>query len=380
MSKREKRLYILLVLVFILYVVVEQYKPEPISWEPTFAQQDRQPYGGYVLYDRLGDFFPEKELSFQTLYEHGDSLPAQFVILASQFEPTEEDLETLMGILGQGNDVLIAASYFSVTFLDTLGLHLDQEFQEATLNLGDSIQISWEDRQVYYPQNQLVGLFDLDSATEWTVVAEAKKPVAIYRPFGAGRLILSTHPLAFTNYGILKHDGMAFPERVLNLMRPHAVVYNRYYHSGRMESQTPLRYLISQPPLRWALNLTLLGILVLLIVGSRRKQAEIQLRDPKNNITIQFIKTMGGLYHREGRHAGAAQKLISHFLIALKEKYFISNLHDESTYQALAVKAGIKKAEVVQTFELIQHVKSGGSVSEQMLGELNQKIEKFNIK
>ena len=46
----------------------------------------------------------------------------------------------------------------------------------------------------------------------------------------------------------------------------------------------------------------------------------------------------------------------------------------------LVSRSGLKKSEVIQTFEIIQHVKNGGNVSEQMLTELNQKIEKFNIK
>ena len=60
MSKKERRLYIFLAVIFVLYVVVEQYKPEPLVWIPTFAQKDKQPYGGYVLYEQLDDFFAAK--------------------------------------------------------------------------------------------------------------------------------------------------------------------------------------------------------------------------------------------------------------------------------------------------------------------------------
>ena len=380
MSRKERRLYIFLAVVFVLYVVVEQYKPEPLVWIPTFAQKDKQPYGGYVLYERLDDFFEEKSISFETLYEHGDSINSDMIILASNFEPGLADLEALMGILDEGNNVIIASSIFSENFLDTLGLKLDQEFKEATLQFADSLKVSYRDQSTYYPKSQVLAVFDIGDSLDWSVDASIDQPIVIHRKFGEGRLILSTHPLAFTNYGILKSGGLGLPEMMLSHLDPDKVIYNRYYHSGRMESTSVFRYFISQPSLRWALNLTLLSILLLLFIGSRRKQAKIDLLDPRTNTTIQFIKTMGGLYHREGRHVSAAQKMVSHFLKSLKERYYISNLFEDSTYQTLAVKTGLKKSEVIQTFEIIQHVKNGGNVSEQMLTELNQKIEKFNIK
>lgn len=380
MSRKEKRLYVFLALLFVMYVVVEHYKPEPLVWVPTFDQNDKQPYGGHVFYDRLGDFFTEKELSFQTMYEHGDSLEGQIIILSSEFRLSKEDLEIMMSRLRKGNDLLIASSFFEKAFLDSIGLKLDTDFKSASIQAMDSVKITFEGEEVYYPKGQIVAVFDLKDSSGWNVVAHAHKPVVVYKNFGEGRLVLSTHPLAFTNYGLLKSDGLFLPELAMNHLRPGVVSYNRYYHSGRLESQTPLRFLISQPPLRWALNLTLVAIVILLVVGSRRKQAKIGLLDPKTNTTIQFIKTLGGLYYREGKHKNAANKLVSHFIKTLKEKYYITNLFDESTYHSLAVRTGMKKADVIKTFEIIQHIRKGHVVSEPMLLELNKRIEEFNIK
>ena len=379
MSKKEKRLYIFLAVFFILYVIVEQYKPEELVWIPTFSQKDKQPYGGYVLYERLDDFFESKELSFQTIYELRDSTYDNLMILATEFSPPEEDVEVLLQKIANGSSAFIGASYFSESFLDSLGLELDNEFFEpTTIGTVDSVKVRIGDEGAYYPSNLVLTAFEKDSS--WVAAATSKKAILIYKNFGKGKLILTTLPLAFTNYGLLKSEGLKLPALALNLLSTGKVVYNRYYHSGRMESETPLRYLISQAPLRWALNLTLLGLIVLLIIGSRRKQRVIPVLDPKENTTLLFIKTMGGLYHREGKHASASQKLISHFLKSIREKYYIKDLFNEAAYAQLSSKTGIKKTEVIQTFEIIQHVKNGGMVSEDMLTELNQRIEKFNLK
>ncbi|HEX8428578.1 DUF4350 domain-containing protein [Hymenobacter sp.] len=50
------RWYLLgLALLFGAYVAVEYYRPKPLDWTPTFQNNDKIPYGTYVLYDVLPD-------------------------------------------------------------------------------------------------------------------------------------------------------------------------------------------------------------------------------------------------------------------------------------------------------------------------------------
>src|SRR5690606_37112462 len=110
--RKEKLLYIILAVLFVTYVIVEYHSPKPLDWTITFAQNDKNPYGSYVLYDRLDDFFPEKAVSFQTLYEAKDA-EAQLLILATDFTPSDADIDGIHDILDQGRTVLIGAQMFS---------------------------------------------------------------------------------------------------------------------------------------------------------------------------------------------------------------------------------------------------------------------------
>src|SRR5690606_1416297 len=156
------------------------------------------------------------------------------------------------------------------------------------------------------------------------------------------------------------------------------VHYNRYYHVGKQEPETPLRYVLSQAPLRWAIYLTILVLLLYLIVGSRRLQRAIPVLDPLENSTLRFIQTIGGLFHREGNHKTAALKLSGHFAHMLATRYYLSAF-DESTYKTLAAKSGVPLVDVVKSFDLIQVVKQSPKVSEELLVQLYDNITKFKI-
>lgn len=149
---------------------------------------------------------------------------------------------------------------------------------------------------------------------------------------------------------------------------------------GRMESDSVFRFFMRHTALRWAVYLTLFGLFLILFVTSRRKQQEIPVLEPKENTTVQYIRTIGGLYFREMKHQRAAEKLIIHFLRVLKEQYYVTDFYNENTYALLAAKSGLAKDEVIQTMEFIQRIKSGGRVTEEMLLQLSARLTKFKLK
>lgn len=374
--RKEKPLYIILGVLFVTYVIVEYYSPKPLDWTITFAQNDKNPYGSYILYDRLGDFFPEKALSFHTLYEAKDA-EAHLLILAANFNPSDIDIDALYDILDHGRTVMIGAQMFSQSFLDALDI--DAEVQVLGSISKDSLPVELEGGTTVYMPSSFVGqTFKVDSSTAWTSHARSGGDVLISKDYSSARLILTSLPLAFTNYGLIHGDVYLFAEKALKKIPEGSVHYNRYYQAGKQEPATPLRYVLSQAPLRWAVFLTVFVLLLYLIVGSRRLQRAIPVLEPLQNTTIQFIKTIGALYHREGNHKNAALKLSGHFTHMLATKYHM-NTFDESNYITLAAKSGMPLEHVAKTFDLIQVVKQSPKVSEELLVQLYENITKFKI-
>lgn len=373
--RKERSLYILLVILFITYVVVEYYSPKPIDWTITYSQKDKNPFGSYILYERLDDIFPRKSISFQTLPEVINSEEHIF-ILSTNMYPAQVDIDAIFKILNQGRSIFISAQNFSANFLDTLGLEMDINTFEPLLT--DSAVLHFHNKDIYFPTTIVNSYFELDTSETWNIHGEAMGPVLISKKFGQGKLILSSTPLAFTNYGMLCKDNHAFMAKAFQLLPFENILYSRFYHSGKPESQTPLRYFLSVAPLRWAVYLSLLVLILFLIVNSRRFQRFIPVLEPPKNSTVHFIKTIGGLYYREGNHKLAAQKMINHFQKSLLEKYHIYAL-DESTFPVLAAKTGVSLEDVIHTFSLIQTVRHTQQISEETLKNLYEKIKIFKI-
>lgn len=374
--RKEKPLYIILVLLFVTYVIVEYYSPKPLDWAITFAQDDKNPYGGYILYDRLDDFYTEKAVSFHTLSEAKDA-EGHLLIVTTDFNPSGPDIDGLHDILAQGRTVMIAAQVFSQSFLDAL--RIDAKMQVLGSISADSITVSLEGGKIVTVPSSFVNtVFEIDSATVWQRHATSDGDVMISKDYSAAKLILTTMPLAFTNYALVHDDIYLFAENALNKIPEGIVLYNRYYHVGKQEPATPLRYVLSQAPLRWAVVLTIFVLLLYLIAGSRRLQRAIPVLAPLENTSLAFIKTIGALYHREGNHKNAALKLSGHFTHMLATRYYMHTF-DERSYKVLSAKSGVALEDVVKTFDLMQVIKQSPKVSEELLKQLYGHITKFKI-
>ena len=373
--RKERLLYILLGVLFVTYVVVEYYSPKPIDWTVTFAEKDKNPYGGFILYERMDDIFPEKSVSFHTLYESKDS-SEHLLILTTNFDPSAADIEAMFNILDQGRTILIAAQVFSQGFLDAL--EIEMNFHALDVIAEDSVNIKMGNRDFYFPATFVTSSFGADTTGLWDVHAIADEPVIISKNYPQAKLILGTVPLAFTNFGLLKNNNSVLIEEALKNIPFGHVNFNRFYQAGKQEPSTPLRYVMSQAPLKWAVYLTILSLLLYLAIGSRRLQRAIPVLDPNKNTTLEFIKTIGGLYHREANHKNAAMKIINHFTKALAAKYYIHTINDTS-YKILAAKSGVPLEEVIKTFDFIQGVKQSSRLSEGTLKQLYDKVNMFKI-
>lgn len=372
--RKEKILYILLGSLFVVYVVVEYYAPKPLDWTITFSEYDKNPFGSFILYDRLEDFFSEKGVSYKTLSEARDELGHE-LILTTGFEPSETDIKALFDMLKEGKNIFISAKFFSARFLDTLGLSL--QYNAPNLIGNDSIAIHYRNEKFYYPPNLVNAYFEEDSLEGWRSHGKTVGPVLISKGYNKGSLILSSTPLIFTNYGLLWSKNDQYAAAALRLLPQEAIHFNRFYHSGKMEPTTPLRYLLSQAPLRWALYLTLLILILFLCIGSQRMQRMIPVLEANKNTTVHFIKTIGGLYHREGDHKNVALKIINHFLKNLSARYYIRQFN-EASFHTLAAKMGVPVESVIETFNLIHEAKSSKKLSEEQLNTLYQKINLLN--
>lgn len=372
---RERWIYLLLGVLFLLYVVVQYYSPVPKVWTPTYDVKDKEPYGAYILGERLLDLFEgEVTVSNETLYER-KAVPGNFLILTENFGPSESDLSSLFDRLNDGHTVLVSATQFSRSLQDSLGIQTTIEGERLLPIYADTVEVVFNAQKFGYSKALIFGEFsDLDES--WDTHANTEKPILISKSIGEGKLILCAAPLLFSNYAMMQNPN--FAAYALSQMDESGVHYTQYYHLGKQESTSPFRYILTESALTWALYLTLVTLLCFLIINSRRKQRSVRVILPPENTTVHFIKTMGALFFREKKHVKAAQKLAAYFFMDLQKRYFVKPAFTEKYYQFIASKTGLEKAEVIRTFEQIESLPKRINMAGDDLKKFQDRLKQFN--
>ena len=141
---------------------------------------------------------------------------------------------------------------------------------------------------------------------------------------------------------------------------------------------SPMRYILSQPPLQSAYYLLLMTLLLYFVVESKRRQRVIPVLKPRENRSLQFIKTIGSLYFKQRNNADLAKKKTIFFKEFLREHYFLTKI--TATGDCVAIvssKSGISIDFVRQLLEIVDYYETAENVPEGALIELNRKMEMF---
>lgn len=392
MKRDIKYLSILLgaVLIFIVYNVLT---PKPVIWNPTFSHQDKNPFGSYLIGERLPDIFPDQDIEIlrQTIYELKDSGLQNLLILSEGISLPEEDIDALLEIVENGSNVFIASQYFKREFADTLQIDLgDNVFNRNVINnssTNDSASLSFvnhslsHEKFVYSKANVPVYFSDFDSLnTTIVAVNNLEQPILIKIPMGKGNLFLCSTPLAFTNNYLLDRNNSEFISQALSYLPQNDLVWTEYYQLGRMEAATPLRYFLSSPALKWALYIALISLIVFMIFESKRKQRIIPIITPLKNTTLEFIGTISNLYFQKKDHKSIAEKRINFFLDKIRSHYFLNRQKGDTDFiEQLVNKSGNDHESVKLLFGQIDFIRSREKISERELLSLNKRIDDFKI-
>jgi hypothetical protein len=178
---------------------------------------------------------------------------------------------------------------------------------------------------------------------------------------------------------MLSANNQQFVSSTLSYLPVNDLYWTEYYQVGRMESKTPLRFILNNEPLSWAYYLTVTAIIAFMIFEAKRKQRIIPIIQPLPNTSLEFVSTIGNLYYQNGDHKNIAEKKINFLLEQIRSKYLLkTNQLDGAFFTALANKSGKPKAQIEVLFQKISFIHSATMISAEQLMDLNERIEQFN--
>ena len=156
-----------------------------------------------------------------------------------------------------------------------------------------------------------------------------------------------------------------------------------YMKETAQTQRSPLRYFLSQRPLRWAIYLSMFAILLFMVFTARRRQRAIPVIQEPENKSLEFTKLKGTLYYQKNDHANLVHKKFTYFAEVLRREIQVDVeevADDERSFHRIAQKTGMEVEEISRLIREIRPVIYGGRVlsGEEMKGFIDKMNEIIN--
>jgi len=399
MSKAYKISLALLVLLLVFLTWLEANEPQEINWSPSYAALDKIPLGTKVLFENL----KQQDIDLQEVnippYEflNDSTITGTYFFLNNSLGFDDPELKRILTWVARGNTAFFIAENFSQNLLDTLNLKMETLVpkngisSKPFLNLKDPALES--NRPFLFDKETYQDVFILSDSLPKDVLGvtqlqqdsakiTAPKINFLRDTVGKGMVYLHSTPKAFSNYFLLQDNNAAYAEKVLAyLPAQHPVYWDHYYKTGKSFYTSPLFVILNSKPLRWAYYFVIIGSLLFIIFEGKRKQRSIPVIKPLQNQTLDFTRTIAGLYLDRADYKSIASKKIALFLEYVRSQYRVAtNEVNQSFYDRVAAMSENNTKEVERLWQLMERLKKENSVSKEELLELNKAISAFKKK
>ena len=391
-----------LVLLLLLGLVFStQQNKHVLDERITFNKRDKIPYGLYVAYHNLSHIFPNASVVVNkkkpTLW---DSLSIStgkqaLIIISPRFMPDETELHRLWDFVKAGNTVFISShtlSYDAQHFFncDDYATDLSLFSQDAatdTLSVG-LLSPPFPDQKKYdYPGRQYDGYFGkYNKDISYELGSKNDTDINfIQLKAGQGSIYLHLAPLTFSNYFLLHGQNINYYNKMLSLIPrdTRKVVWDEYFLYKRIslgdnESKGPLSALMSQRSFRAALWLLIILLALYILQEMRRKQRMIPVMARPRNDSLEFVKTIGRLYHEKRDNKNLGKKMAAYFLEHIRNRYKLStNRLDDEFITSLGRKTAQPENNIREIISFINNIDETDEIADEQLADFHKKLEEF---
>lgn len=396
---RTLKIYVAFLVVLLAVIIyVDTNRPKPIDWTPTYGIKDKIPFGLYVFDQESSSLLKNNSITktSRTLYEYidsqyyyeGDSLkrPEDNTLFAvsQYYDIDDESTNELLYYVAEGNSVFLSCNFFPEKLEDSLGFKMNNEIPEKDGLTFSTVNPNLSPKKFNFNNGASNSFFSKIDTLNTIVLgyqtSNKKRNINFIKvPYKLGYFYLHCQPVCFTNYYLLKKEHHQYAENVASYIPKGKLTWFVKGQTGEYISESPMRYILSQPALRYAWYLLLLSLVIFMIFNAKRRQRIVPIIKPLTNTTVDFTKTIGNLYYQEGDHQNVIDKKIVYFLEKIRNDYLIETTTlDEAFVKKLHLKSGKKLEDIQNVVRLINYQRStyNQSIEDDLL-ELNNAIEKI---
>lgn len=392
MSNKKRIIFYVLGLLLVAYIM-----PVVKNWSPSYSKDHNWPYGAEVTLDVWSDLFENVELKeadlpiWNTLQDIDHDERHLYVLFDGSMYFDSLNRSSLLEFVNEGNSVFISANSHDSKLLDTIGISSEEYFGDFSRVLRgmqlDTVALDFfESRDSSY--SFLIADYhnyyeSIDSVNSEIIALahglEKDHLTYIKVRFGNGYFYLHNQPLLLTNYYILQDEGKRYLERLTSYLPSHKVIWDNSHKAiNALSKRSPLHVILSSVALKWAYWLCIIGLLLLFLFRTKRRQRVIPVIEPPANDSVDFTKTMGSLYFNTASNKTIALKKINILKEYLSREMYLRDIEFTQIEIARIVnKSNQSKDDVEKLFELINRIQESQSISPSRLKLLNKRINQL---
>ena len=367
MNKTIKIYGIILAAVLVLFTFLELGKTEVVSWNKNYDIKEKSPFGLYVFSKEAPALFQNKIEKVNTSpYEYYQQKRGKHNILLIQPELDKESWKKILKQAEEGANVLMFSETLDfLPILDSLDIstyRIDFENFEET---DDKVTLYFTDTKLESDSiviDKLPNDLAIDSIRNGSQVLgyAASNGVMAGANFikvkhGKGNLYLHTEPLVLTNDYLLQKENVSYITDLLSYLPDNVPTVWFVKKDMAGVSQSEMRFILSNPPLKYAWWLFLAGIALFIFFNAKRRQRIIPIIPPKQNKSVEFVKSIGNLYLNEGDSRDMMVKKAQYFLHRVRMELLIDTQKlDEEFINKLHLKTGESIEKITEAVDFIK--------------------------
>ena len=398
MSNKLKLIILVLVVLLSVVIYLDYSKPKPIDWTETYDLKDKIPFGLYVFDKEAPKLFKADTIKKinKTLFEflrpeyNYDSLVEDYKVkgtvlaINGSFPIDDESCDELLVFVSRGNNAFISTKNLSTKLMDSLKIDIREDFDLASKTdlwlANKSLGAEKQELDLGSSATSFSKIDTLNTTVLGYQGKENKKYINYIKvKYFAGFFYLHLQPAVFTNYYLLKNKKYNYTEKALSYIPESTIFWLSKSQNGEKISDSKLRFIFSQPALKWAWSLFISGILIFMIFNAKRKQRIVPIVAPLPNTSVDFTKTIANLYYQEGDYQNIINKKIVYFLEKVRHEYLIdTTVLDDKFINRYQLKTGKNADDISNAVKLINYQRRNHHESiENDLTEMNTALEKI---
>lgn len=418
----NKRLFLItgLLITLILLTFLFRSGRSSFNWRETYKAKSKDPYGAFIIHELLKTYLPDETV---TVLEDSisNSLPktttrrSNYVFIGEGAFMSTADVDRILEFVAAGNLAFISSRTipFDLMFylyyeecdgypwddyidhtdtsvilsLNHSALDTTAEFEYKYITRFRTSDYRWQYIENPYFCDQDTGLMELGRIND-SLINFARIQ------YGAGHFYLHTTPMAFVNIQLLDQTGLDYAGKIFSHLHTGPVYWDEYSkvpewlgrqrnqnwrgNSRRLASNSPLQYILSQPPLTWAWYLLLALGLLYLFFQAKRRQRIIPVIEQNSNTSLDFIATIGRLFFIQNSHKQLALEQMRLFQAYTRRHYNLQSREmNEAFVSRLAAKSEIPAENINKILNLYANIEKSSYISNNTLVDFHKLLDGF---